>query len=103
MNNGISKDDFGYIHWDKDSGGSEKFELIIHGESKQDCEKKKQIILNNQAIVKALQDDLKETEEYFIETKDDVQRRILDYHSVMINAVLNTTLHSNGFGGKNYE
>lgn len=52
-------------------------------------------ILNNQAIVDALQKDLKETEESFLEAKDDVNRRILDYHSVMVKAVLRETYHSN--------
>jgi len=59
----------------------------------------KQQILNNQAIVEALQKDLKETEESFLETKDDVNRRILDYHSVMVKAVLRETYHSKSFGG----
>jgi len=47
-------------------------------------------------IVDALLKDLKETEESFCKNDDEVKRRILDYHSVMIHAVLNTTLHSEG-------
>ena len=43
--------DFDYIHWYKDSGGPELFELIIHGKSKSNCEKIKQQILENQKIV----------------------------------------------------
>jgi len=59
-----------------------------------------QQILNNQAIVKALLEDLKQTEEFFVKSKDDVQRRVLDYHSVMNHAVLNTTLSNIGKGVK---
>lgn len=44
----LTVDDFGYIHWDKDSGGPESFELIIHGESKYNCDKIKEQILENQ-------------------------------------------------------
>ncbi len=47
----LTADDFSYIHWDKDSGGPELFQLIIHGESKFDCDKIKQQILENQEIV----------------------------------------------------
>ena len=44
----LAVDDFSYIHWDKDSGGPESFELIIHGKSKYNCEKIKEQILENQ-------------------------------------------------------
>jgi len=44
----LTAGDFGYIHWDKDSGDQESFELIIYGKSKYDCEKIKQQILENQ-------------------------------------------------------
>lgn len=44
----LTADDFDYIHWYKDSGGPEQFELIIYGESKSNCEKIKQQILGNQ-------------------------------------------------------
>ncbi len=44
----LTVDDFSYIHWDKDSCGPESFQLIIHGESKFDCDKIKKQILDNQ-------------------------------------------------------
>ncbi len=47
----LTVDDFSYIHWDKDSGGPELSQLIIHEESKSDCDKIKQHILENQEIV----------------------------------------------------
>ena len=50
----LTKDDFSYIHWDKDSAGPELFELIIYGESKYDCDTIKQQILENQKIVDVL-------------------------------------------------
>ena len=91
--------DFNFIHWEKDSGGPEQFELIIHGKSEEDCNQIKQQILNNHAIVDELRKDLKEHEEYFREPNDDVKRRILDYHIVMAKAVLSTTDHSKCSGG----
>lgn len=50
----LTADDFGYIHWDKDSGGPELFELIIYGKSEYDCDKIKQQILENQEIVEKI-------------------------------------------------
>jgi len=44
----LISDDFGYIHWDKDSGGPELFELIIYGKSESNCNTIKQQILENQ-------------------------------------------------------
>jgi len=67
---------------------------------KKEPEQVKQQILNNQAIVEALQKELEETEESFLEAKYDEKRRILDYHSIMIRTVLNTTHHSKCSGGE---
>jgi len=47
----LTVDDFEYIHCDKDSYSPESFELSIYGESKFDCDKIKQHILENQEIV----------------------------------------------------
>jgi len=93
LNNGIAERD---IHW---QGVMGNIELTISVKDREDGENKIKQILNNHAIVKALEKDLKETEEYFRESNDDVQRRILDYHAVMVRAVLRETLHSNGSGG----
>jgi len=51
LNTRLTEKDFNHIHWEKDSGGPETFELIIHGKSEQDCKNKKQQILDNQEIV----------------------------------------------------
>ncbi len=90
MNNGIAESDF---DWWVGADRSDQYTLHV-------TEIGKQQILNNQAIVEALQKDLKETEESFLEAKHDVNRRILDYHSVMVKAVLRETYHSIGSGGK---
>lgn len=47
----LTENDFDYIHWDKDSGGPELFELIIYGKSESNCDKIKQHILENQEII----------------------------------------------------
>jgi len=61
LNNCVAEKDFNYIHWEKDDGGPETFELIIHGKSEQDCKNKKQLILNNQKKLIRINDVLKDS------------------------------------------
>ena len=55
----LTESDFSFIHWEKDSGGSEQFVLMIHGKSKPHCDKIKQQILENQEVVHDIQEFVK--------------------------------------------
>ena len=55
----LTESDFDFIHWEKDSGGSEQFVLMIYGKSKPHCDKIQQQILENQEIVHDIQEFVK--------------------------------------------
>ena len=93
VNNSITltNNDFDFIHWEKDAGGPESFELMIYGKSESHCNEIKQQVLENQEIVTDIQEILQRT------PQSDEEKAIIKCLKEILSE---NTIHSNDSRGK---